>query len=75
MSYLIPSKGKLKNAAHLWTGDDTFCKMLSTGGLRLRRGYRVTETPEGRRICMMCDTVKTRRELDDRFVLVVAKEA
>lgn len=77
MSYLVPFKGRPKNAAHIWTGKDTCCRMMSTGGLGPRRSYRVTETPEGRRICVMCVNVKTNQEtweLNERFLTVLAKE-
>lgn len=74
MSYLVPSKGKLKNAAHLWTGEDTLCRMYSTGGLKLRRGYRITESAEGRRTCVMCQSVAEGHQVEERLAMVLAKE-
>lgn len=50
--YLIRKVGN-KQAAHLWLGDDTVCRMWSTGGLSKKR-YRICATDEGRRLCRMC---------------------
>lgn len=52
MKYLIRKKGGGK--AHYWEGSDTRCRMASTGGLS-RRKYVVTDNPNGRRICHMCN--------------------
>lgn len=56
MKYLIRLK-KGKARAHLWNGSDTVCRMWSTGGLRARRQFLVCDTPEGRKICHMCQAV------------------
>lgn len=53
MRYLIRNKGG-KTAAHIWTGKDTACTMFSTGGLSSNRGYIVSDSTFGRRICTMC---------------------
>lgn len=60
--------------AHLWNGEDTFCRKYSTGSLRLKRGYRVTESPEGRSTCVMCDSVRQGLDMEERFNLALAKE-
>lgn len=50
--YLIRKKPGGK--AHFWEGTDTRCRMASTGGLSMRK-YVVTEHPNGRPICHMCN--------------------
>ncbi len=52
MPFLIRNRGK-KVKAHIWLGNDTACRMYSTGGLRQPR-YEVHETSCGRPICTMC---------------------
>lgn len=39
--------------AHLWGGEDTLCRMYSTGGFK-KDSMTVHETTEGREICTMC---------------------
>lgn len=41
-------------AAHIWDGNDTRCRMWSTGGITKKKRYRVTDSPEGHRICALC---------------------
>jgi hypothetical protein len=53
MQYLIREKGQ-KTAAHIWTGIDTSCTMYSTGGLTSSKGYRLSDSNEGRKVCTMC---------------------
>lgn len=60
MMYFI-KKGTRKRPAHYWTGDDTFCRMASTGGLNKDR-YDVIPAPDGRSICAMCQSVASRSE-------------
>lgn len=50
--YLIRDKSQ-KIKAHIWTGNDTSCRMWSTNGLKHER-YSVHETTLGREICVMC---------------------
>ena len=40
---------------HIWRGDDTACKMASTGGINIGR-WRVLDHHYGRKICSMCAT-------------------
>lgn len=42
-----------KSVAHVWKGEDTACRMASTGGLKMSL-YLVSEESGGRRICSMC---------------------
>jgi len=63
MKYLIRKKGKNK-AAHIWTGQDTVCRMWSTGGIDKRRAYDVFDESKGLRICHMCDQVHKKSEYD-----------
>lgn len=53
MQYLIKLRKKSK-VAHLWTGNDTVCKMASTGGLNTDDFQVIDET--NLRICKMCVT-------------------
>ena len=47
------NKQKKKTAAHIWTGEDTACKMWSTGGMR--KGKKELHTVlDDRRVCVMC---------------------
>ena len=46
---------KRSAAAHIWTGEDTACRMYSTGGLR--KSGKVFDTHGARRICTMCKNV------------------
>ena len=52
LQFLIRSRGK-RPVAHLWTGDDTACRMASTGGLKLER-YFFCEFIDDFPICEMC---------------------
>lgn len=51
--YLIRKRGKASRA-HIWTGQDTACRMYSTGGLRKDRFY-LSEAPGDHPICQMCN--------------------
>ena len=69
--YLIKrgTKAGKKRVAHIWTGEDTACRMASTGGLNLSKylvaanplhiSHRAekTELP----ICQMCKSMNERR--------------
>jgi hypothetical protein len=52
VDYLI-HKTKKKRVAHLWNGCDTRCRMVSTGGLSVKR-MEVRGDADGRRICKIC---------------------
>ncbi len=54
MQYLIRDKGKNK-AYHIWTGDDTACRMWSTGGMQKKKGYTLHDETMGLRLCCMCE--------------------
>jgi len=49
--YLVNPQRRAKS--HIWTGNDTLCKMWSTGGLK-RESYEVAEQPGLNGICSMC---------------------
>ena len=62
MQYFYNEKKK-NTAAHIWTGTDTACKMLSTGGIRL--GIKKPHSsPEGRKICAMCQANNSKSRSD-----------
>jgi len=50
---------KRSTAAHIWTGEDTACRMYSTGGLR--KSGKVFDDRGERRICTMCRNVMSHR--------------
>jgi len=52
MQFYYNSKRK-GTAAHIWKDGDTFCTMLSTGGIR-PNGNEIQEKSGNRRICIMC---------------------
>jgi hypothetical protein len=51
-----------ERSAHIWLGDDTACRLWSTGGITQRHKYEVIDTPRAgdlfaeseRKICPMC---------------------
>lgn len=49
--YLVRIRG---GVAHVWTGSDTACRQYSTGGIKNRHRYTVTDTPDGRQVCKNC---------------------
>ena len=60
MRYLV-HKSKKGTAAHVWTGEDTACRMFSTGGLgrHALKKHLVTGDPQGRRVCQLCVSKST----------------
>lgn len=56
LQYLIRANGR-KNSAHYWTGNDTLCRLWSTGGMNQRRKWLVKRDTEGHPICTMCINV------------------
>ena len=73
--YLVPKRKKGK--AHVWTGEDTQCRMASTGGLSMSRYDLAVELPEGVEVCSLCSgnitpaekkpTITTRKEPSKEF--------
>ena len=57
MKYLVRTRGS-RQVAHLWNGDDTLCRMASTGGLSLRKYQVVDSQPPGSKLCHMCATTE-----------------
>jgi hypothetical protein len=53
MKFLCRTR-KRKNAAHVWIGKDTACRMYSTGGLGSRHGFEIVDSPGERSVCTMC---------------------
>ena len=72
MEYYYNPKKK-NTAAHIWKYGDTYCKMLSTGGMRAG-AKQVREHHDGRRICVMCQNVFDRTLLKNmNAVKVISK--
>ena len=63
--YLIRGKGK-NPRAHVWTGNDTVCRMWSTGGLR-QSNYSVHSELGGLEICSMCRGAALERRPSECF--------
>jgi hypothetical protein len=61
MKYLISRKGKKTKAAHLWDGEDTQCRMFSTGHWNLK-GFIISDSNYGLKICNMCGHVFDRKK-------------
>lgn len=53
-------KVRRARSAHVWTGNDTLCRMWSTGGLK-KSGYVYSSEDTGLPTCYMCDTNKKSR--------------
>lgn len=51
---------KRSSPAHIWTHDDTACRMYSTGGIP--KVGKVHNNAGGRRICVMCKNVYERQK-------------
>lgn len=57
MTFLIRRKFAGKPAiAHIWFGDDTACRMWSTGGIGRNRPFDQIEILGDHPICQMCQT-------------------
>lgn len=57
MQYLLrqqAGKPGKKRVAHLWDGEDTVCRLWSTGGIISKDNYKVEDDPGDRRLCGMC---------------------
>lgn len=62
MEYLFRPRSE-KGAAHIWTGNDTACRMWSTGGIKNkndRRWARVELALVPPTLCTMCRAVSER---------------
>jgi hypothetical protein len=49
-----------KNVVHVWDGNDTFCRMWTTGGIMRKERFEITKDyPEDvdREVCTMCANV------------------
>lgn len=57
---------KRKPVAHLWNGEDTYCRMASTGGLGMGR-YEVRDNLEGCRLCQLCELKHVQKRFFDRM--------
>lgn len=57
-TFLISTKKK-NSAAHLWTGNDTVCRLYSTGGMSKKK-KTVSLTANGKPICSLCLSVNSR---------------
>ena len=64
MKYLIRKVGK-KNKAHLWTGEDSYCNMYTTGGMRKTR-YELKDEKGDKELCLMCTNVFKKIRLDSK---------
>jgi len=53
MKYLV-NLNKINSKAHLWDEGDTWCKMLSTGGLNKKK-YKVTDLSMNKDVCSLCE--------------------
>jgi hypothetical protein len=51
--YLVSKKKK--SVAHIWTGNDTACRMYSTGGMSKFK-KSVSDNTHGKPICTMCQS-------------------
>lgn len=61
--YLVKKRWKKKPpVAHIWEGNDTRCRMWSTGGIVKKDRYEVVATTD-HEICQIC------REAGDRLIV------
>ncbi len=58
IEFLIRTKKRKRQAAraHIWTGEDTACRMFSTGGMN-RANYERSVDRRGLPLCLMCRNV------------------
>ena len=54
--WLIRKTGE-KTKAHIWTGEDTACRMASTGGLKMHK-YELRQDRGNHAICSMCNSAE-----------------
>lgn len=67
-------KGFITGKSHIWYGDDTACKMWSTGGLNQKKRYSYYTSPPSE-ICSMCKTNHMKHDVDVLDSLFPLKEA
>jgi len=63
MQYLIRGVTRKTPVSHIWIGDDTECRMASTGGIDManpRRKWRVVNERIGK-LCKMCEVNYAKR--------------
>ena len=66
MQYLY-NKNKKNTAAHIWNEGDTYCRMLSTGGLKM--GLRIVNNElDDRRVCVMCQNNYLNKQYREKFI-------
>ena len=65
---LYLTRKRKPRVAHLWDGEDTYCRMHSTGGLNPEK-FGVSSSAHGLPICAMCQHVRE----DDEAVTIEAK--
>tara|TARA_B100000902_G_C26888800_1_gene706272 strand:- start:389 stop:625 length:237 start_codon:yes stop_codon:yes gene_type:complete len=46
-------QNKAKWKHHMWDGEDTLCRLASTGGLNIKR-YESSDPSQGGSVCKMC---------------------
>jgi hypothetical protein len=57
---------KPRGKYHHWTGDDTACRLWSTGGInQARAGWEVVGKPPARALCHMCKEAASARPSGD----------
>lgn len=61
-------KGNPSGRTHLWTGDDTACRMWSTGGLPSKHKYRFFIAPPSD-FCINCHADRHVTEDEQLFAL------
>jgi hypothetical protein len=61
--YLIRKKGQRlhKAKAHIWIGNDTACRMWSTGGL-VREHFELCDGRGEHKVCWMCSVNSAKEE-------------
>lgn len=60
MKYFLHKRQHSK-PAHIWDGKDTYCTQYSTGGIKASSPYVVSDTPQGRAVCILCKNRATKR--------------
>lgn len=58
--WLVRKRGKKSNKfkSHVWNGDDTSCRMSSTGGLKMDL-YEIRDAPGEHEVCHMCQLLSS----------------
>jgi hypothetical protein len=53
--------GEILSVAHIWDGEDTVCRMWSTGGLRGKKYKVENEVPSDTYVCELCEQIQDGR--------------